>query len=162
MEEALIQRCAEPEAGGAVLAPLISALESCKDRDLSKTQPTRRWWSHRICTEPQSLFQHICCRPKANLDGCSSALLSQEITKTPAPEEQRSPSHCAILPRGFSEMDLNTASLEQTLMRSRDLHSGQTSTGPRQRKPCPLSSLLHLKVRTAMVPRASILPLRTA
>lgn len=75
----------------------------------------------------QFLFQHICCRPKPNLDGCSSALFSQEITETPAPEEQRSPSHCAILPRGFSEMDLNTASLEQTLMLSRNLYTGQTS-----------------------------------
>lgn len=48
------------------------------------------------------------------------------------PQRSRgSPSHCAILPWGFSEMDINRASLEQTTILSRNLYTGQTYMEPR-------------------------------
>lgn len=57
-------------------------------------------------------------------------VFSQEITETPAPEEQRGSSHCAMLLQGFSEMDLNTAILEESPMFPRNLYTGQTSVEP--------------------------------
>lgn len=68
-------------------APLISALESCKHRDLSNTSPVGGD-GDTAHTQVLRIFITHAAGLNQTHEGCSSELFFQEVTKTPVPEER--------------------------------------------------------------------------